>query len=496
MTHQKALASLLSHQKKTIALSQVAGLISWDQETMMPQEGNKARAEQSAAMASIIHARNTDPRIGEWCAAIDPQELDDVMKANWREARRSFERATRIPADLAEEQARATALGQRLWAGARANQSVAEFLPVLENILKLKRQESACLSEPGDDPYDALLDDYEPGMKTSPLADLLGRLRPGLTALREKIATSSHQPKPVKSPIGEKKQMEMAKRLATVFNYRWQAGRIDKAVHPFSSGYRSDARITTRVNPENIFDCLYSTIHEVGHANYEQGRAPEMDRTPAGGYASMGVHESQSRMLENQIGRSRAFMEWLYPQMAEVFGDIGLSSPDELFATINHVTPGYIRTEADEVHYNLHILMRFDLERALISGNLQVADLEAAWNERFEKDFGRKVDKPSNGVLQDVHWSCGLFGYFPTYALGNIYAAELFAKMAKEIPGMETLIAKGELGELSKWLTMNIHQKGHTYPAPELMQKTIGRAPDEKALVEYLNKKFSTLYDV
>jgi carboxypeptidase Taq len=496
MNHDQALQNLLAHLQKTIALSQVAGLISWDQETMMPKEGNEARAEQSAAMASIIHARNKDARIGEWCAAIDPAALDDVNRANWREAKHSHERATRIPAKLAEEQARLTALGQGIWAKARAAENVADFLPTLAKILDLKRQESACLSTEGDDPYDALLDDYEPGMKTAKLALLLGKLRPGLTELRQKIAASSKEVKPVTGTFGDKAQMEMARRLASIFNYRWQAGRIDKAVHPFSSGYRSDSRITTRVNPKNVFDCLYSTIHEVGHANYEQGRNPAMDRTPAGGYASMGVHESQSRMLENQIGRSRPFMEWLYPQMREIFGDIGLASPEELYGAANRVGPGYIRTEADEVHYNLHVLMRFDLELALISDNLQVGELEAAWNERFEQDFGRKVDRPSNGVLQDVHWSCGLFGYFPTYSLGNIYAGELFAKMGKAIPDMDEHIAKGELGELSKWLQENIHQQGHVYPAPELMERTIGKEPDEKALVGYLDTKFSRLYGV
>lgn len=496
MNHDQALANLLAHLQKTIALSQVAGLISWDQETKMPKEGNEARAEQSAAMASIIHARNKDPHMGEWCAAIDPSALDDVNRANLREAKRTHERATHIPAKLAEEQARLTALGQGVWAKARAAENVADFLPTLENILDLKRQESACLSSEGSEPYDALLDDYEPGMKTAELAALLGKLRPGLTELRRKIAASGHEPMPVSGTFGDEAQMEMAKRLASIFNYRWQAGRIDKAVHPFSSGYRSDSRITTRVNPKNVFDCLYSTIHEVGHANYEQGRDPAMDRTPAGGYASMGVHESQSRMLENQIGRSRPFMQWLYPQMREVFGDIGVNSPDELYGAVNKVGPGYIRTEADEVHYNLHILMRFDLELALINGELQVGELEAAWNERFEKDFGRKVDRPSNGVLQDVHWSCGLFGYFPTYSLGNIYAAELFATMDKAIPDMESLIARGELGALSAWLRDNIHKQGHVYPAPELIERTIGKAPDEKALVSYLNKKFSGLYEV
>ena len=494
MTSEQAYSALLAHLKKTIALSQAAGVISWDQETMMPKNGVAARAEQSAALASIIHQRNTDPRIADWCTKINQSALDLVGKANVREASRTHLRATRIPARLAEEIARATALGQGIWAKARLDENVADFLPTLDDILKLRREEAAVLTEDGSELYDALLEDYEPGMKTAPLAALLGKLRPHLAGLREQISNSGKQIKPVNGNFSEAGQMDMARRLASIFNYNWDSGRVDKAVHPFSSGYRSDSRITTRINLNNVFDCLYSTIHEVGHANYEEGRDPAMDLMPAGGYASMGIHESQSRMLENQIGRSRAFMDWLFPQMVDVFGNIGVSSPDELFAVINQVEPGFIRTEADEVHYNLHVMMRFDLELALIRGDLQVVDLEAAWNDRYREDFGKAVDKPSNGLLQDVHWSCGLFGYFPTYSLGNIFAGEIFATVNKVIPDLEAKISKGELGNISTWLNKEVHEHGHVYPAQELMQKICGKSPDELALVEYLNTKFGALY--
>ena len=496
MSDNNAYASLLAHLKKTNALSQAAGVISWDQETMMPKNGAPARAEQLAALASIVHERNCDPKIADWCAEINESKLDLVGKANLREAKRTHKRATRIPARLAEEIARATALGQGIWAKARAAENVNDFLPTLEEILKLRREEAAVLSEAGDDLYDALLDDYEPEMKTAPLAELLGRLRPHLTSLREKITDSGKKIKPLKGDFNDAGQMEMARRLASVFNYNWDSGRVDKAVHPFSSGYRSDSRITTRVVLDHVFDCMYSTVHEVGHANYEEGRDPAMDLMPAGGYASMGIHESQSRMLENQIGRSRPFMDWLYPQMLEVFGDIGVSSPDELFAVVNEVTPGYIRTEADEVHYNLHVMMRFDLELAMIRGDLQVGDLEGAWNERYLEDFGRAVDKPSNGVLQDVHWSCGLFGYFPTYSLGNIFAGEIFATLNGAISDLDGKISSGNLDEISTWLSREVHQHGHVYSAQDLMQKICGKAPDELALVKYLDAKFGGLYGI
>lgn len=490
MNSKKAYSNLIDHLKKTDALSQVAGILSWDQEVMMPKTGASARAEQSAALASVLHARNIDPRISEWCDKIDVASLDDVAKANVREARKAHERAIRIPAKLVEELARAGAMGQGIWAEAKDAEDVSGFLPALENMVSLKRQEAECLKSDDGSLYDALLGDFEPGMKTDDLALMLDRLRPHLTKLRAEIAAANIPVKPLAGSFIEGAQMEMARRLASVFNYDWDSGRLDKSVHPFSSGYRSDSRITTRVDDVNPFDCMYSTVHEVGHANYEQGRDPAMDRTPAGGYASMGMHESQSRMLENQIGRSRAFMEWLYPQMLEVFGDIGLASPEELFAVVNKVESGFIRTEADEVHYNLHVLMRFDLERALFGGELNVGDLEGAWNERFEADFGKVVDKPSNGVLQDVHWSFGAFGYFPTYSLGNIYAGELFKVMGEQISGVDAMIARGEMGEISDWLKNNIHIKGNVYPAPKLMEMVCKKVPDEMALVDYLNEKF------
>jgi carboxypeptidase Taq len=486
---------LIAHLNQTIALAQISGLISWDQETMMPEDGTGARAEQSAALASVIHARNSDSRIGEWCDAIDQTSfaetpLADVKKANIREAMRSFKRAIRIPVDLASELARSAALGQGIWAKARSEKDVGSFLPVLENMVSLKRQEAQCLNSDGENLYDGLLDEFEPDMKTDVLVQMLGQLRPPLKQLREEIADKKTAIKPLEGSFDESSQLQMARRLGDVFNYDWQAGRLDKSVHPFSSGYRSDSRITTRVDLENPFDCIYSAVHEIGHANYEQGRDPQMDRTPAGGYASMGIHESQSRMLENQIGRSRAFMEWLYPQMRQQFGDIGLASPDELFAWVNRVETGFIRTEADEVHYNLHVLLRFDLELALFGGDLQVSDLEAAWNDRFLADFAKPVDKPSNGVLQDVHWSFGAFGYFPTYSLGNIYAGELFKVMGEQIDGMEEMIAKGELTPISDWLAENIHRHGHVYGAQNLMEKVCGKVPEMDALLGYLRGKF------
>ncbi|OZA07283.1 MAG: carboxypeptidase M32, partial [Rhodobacterales bacterium 17-64-5] len=301
---------------------------------------------------------------------------------------------------------------------ARAREDVAAFLPTLTEVVALKREEAAALAG-GGDPYDALVDDHEPGMTGAAIAAMFSAMRPRLVALREKVL-GAPAPKGVTGTFGQDAQLALSRELATVFGYDWSRGRIDLAVHPFSSGSGHDVRITTRVSDTDPFNCLYSTIHEVGHAAYEQGIDSGYALTPIGQGASMGVHESQSRTYENQLGRSRAFTGWLYGRMREVFGEFGIADADAFYRAVNRVHPGYIRTESDEVQYNLHVMLRFDLERALIRGTLEVADLEEAWNTRFRADFGVAVDRPSNGMLQDVHWSCGLFGYFPTYTLGNV----------------------------------------------------------------------------
>ena len=421
--------------------------------------------------------------------------LDVAGKVNVAEAKKTYARSSKIPADLAREIALVTSASQQVWADARAANDFAAFAPTLEKVLDLRRQEAACLAD-GGDLYDALLNDYEPGMKSAPLAELLGRLRPGLTELREAIADKGMDVPTVQGEFGADVQMAVTHRLATAFEYDWDAGRIDLAVHPFSSGSNNDSRITTRVDPKNVFNCFYSTIHEVGHSKYEQGMPAELAMQPAGKYASMGVHESQSRVLENQIGRSRAFCEWMFGVMRDEMGDFGLKDGEALYRTVNRVQAGFIRTEADELHYNLHILMRFELERALIRDELQVADLEAAWNDNFKRDFGVEVPDAAHGVLQDVHWSVGLFGYFPTYSLGNIYAGELFAKMTEDIPALDEYFCKGETGEALAWLGENIHQKARLASPEQIIKDAVGHTATEKPLMAYLNKKFTDLYDL
>lgn len=485
-------ADLLTHLRETAALSRVAGRLSWDQEAVMPPKGGEGRAEEASAMAAILHARHTDPRIGDWLAAIDADALDPAAARDVALTARSFDRARKVPARLATELAGLTTRAQGVWAKARAASDFAAFAPMLAEVIALKREEAAAIADPGQTPYDALLEDFEPGAKAADIAAMFARLRAGLTPLAA-AAAETGPAAPLSGHFPHAAQMALARDVATAFRYDWGAGRLDLAVHPFSSGGRGDARITTRVDEADPFNCLYSTIHEVGHAVYEQNIDAGLFGRPAGDAASMGVHESQSRFFENAVGRSRPFAEWLQPRVRAALGDAAPATPDAFFRAANRIAPGFIRTEADEVHYNLHVLMRFDLERALISGDLAAADLADAWRARAEADFGAPPPDDARGALQDVHWSVGLFGYFPTYSLGNLYAAELELAMRRDLPGMDDLMADGDLAPLVNWMTANVHRHGATLPAPALIEAAIGKAPDEDALLAHLSRKVAAL---
>lgn len=484
---------LIAYQKDTQALAEVMGRLGWDQETMMPRGAADQRSEEMAALESVLHARRTDPRVGDWLAGAEAS--DDVARANLRLIRREYDRATKVPADLAKALAKATSRAQGIWAEARAEEDVAAFLPTLAEILRLRREEAAAIA--GDaDPYDALLQDYESGITGAELEALFSRMRPRLVDLRGRILSSGFDPEPLKGQFPEAVQLALSAELAQAFGYDFTHGRIDKAVHPFSSGSGRDVRITTRVDVAEPFSCLYSTIHEVGHACYELNIDDAYLLSALGGGVSMGVHESQSRSYENQMGRSRAFTGWLHGKMTEAFGPLNVADADAFHAAVNRVQSGYIRTEADEVHYNLHILLRFDLERALITGDLQVADLEAAWNDRFAADFGVAVDKPSNGMLQDVHWSVGLFGYFPTYTLGNVYAGCLFQTLRQDLPDVDAQMAEGDLSGATGWMATNLQTHGGLYEPREVVERAARAPVSEAPLLDYLDAKFGAIYGV
>ncbi|SDW43411.1 carboxypeptidase M32 [Litoreibacter albidus] len=487
-----AYEDLMAFDRTTQALASVAGRTGWDQETVMPEGAAELRSEEMAALEAVLHARRTDGRIGDWLAKAEAP--DETGAAILRELKRSYTRNTKVPEKLATDIARHTSAGQGIWAKARAEDDFASFAPVLTRMIDLKREEAACLAA-GGDLYDALLDDYEPGMAGAELQGLFDRMRPRLVDLRARVL-AAEAPDALDREFDEAGQMALTAKLAQTFGYDLTRGRIDKAVHPFSSGSGTDVRITTRTSPRDPFNCFYSTIHEVGHACYEQGVRAEYALTPLGAGVSMGVHESQSRIYENQLGRSRAFTGWLYGQMRDQFGDFGVADEDVFYKVVNRVGSGFIRTEADEVHYNLHVMLRFDLERQLISGDLEVADLEDAWNARFEADFGVTVDKPSNGVLQDVHWSFGLFGYFPTYALGNVYAGCLYQSLRMAVPGLDTDLSRGDTSAATGWLRENLQQYGGLRAPKDTIAHACGFEPSEGPLLAYLDDKFGALYGV
>jgi len=486
-----AFDDLFAFQRQTEALSAISERLAWDQETVMPRGAAEQRGEEMAAIEAVLHERRTDPRIGEWLEQAEAGDEEDQRVLDL--IARDFRRASRIPARLATELARQTSLAQGVWAEARANDAPEDFLPVLNDILMLKREEAAALAD-GGDLYDALLDDYEPGATQAEIAALFDAMRPRLVALRDDVLGAEYQPRALEGHFAQETQLRLARTCATAFGYDWTRGRMDIAVHPFSSGRWQDSRITTRVVEADPFNCLYSTIHEVGHSSYEQGIDSDYAFTPLGRGVSMGAHESQSRIYENQIGRGRAFSGWLYQRMSDAFDGLSVPDADAFYATVNRVTPGYIRTEADEVQYNLHIMLRFDLERDLIAGRLDVEDLVEAWNARFLKDFGVAVDRPANGVLQDVHWSVGLFGYFPTYALGNVYAGCLNSAMRAALPDLDQSLAMGDAAPAVEWLRENMQRHGALYPPRELIEMATGNPISEEPLLAYLEDKFSGIY--
>ena len=483
--------NLMAQERDTQALAQVAGRLGWDQETMMPRGAAEQRSEETGAMQAVLHARRCDPRRGDLLAEAEAQVSDEVARAQLHHIRRDYDRATLVPGDLAVALARLTSRAQGQWAEARAGDDYAAFAPVLAEVIRLKREEAAAVAR-GRDLYDALIDDFEPDMTAARLDAMFSEMRPRLVDLRAR-ALERDWPA-LDAHFDEQAQLRLSRELARNFGYDFARGRLDMAVHPFSSGSGEDVRITTRVAEHDPFNCLYSTIHEVGHACYEQGIDPEYRLTPLGQGVSMGVHESQSRIYENQLGRSRAYTGWLFQRMRDTFGDFGVSDADTFYRAVNRVHRGYIRTEADEVQYNLHIMLRFDLEKALIAGDLSTDDLEAAWNDRFKADFGYAVDRASNGVLQDVHWSVGLFGYFPTYSLGNVYAGCLYRAMRGAVPDLEVHLSRGDLGAATSWLRSQVQVHGGRFAPAEVIGRACGGAePTAGPLLDYLEEKFGGL---
>ena len=494
---------LLQLSGKAALLGSCGSVLGWDRETYMPTKGAEHRAEQLSLLAGMVHEMSTAPRLGELLDALRDCRFEGadavVRQANVREMIRTWKRAVCLPGRLVSELARVTALAQQNWVEARSSGDFGVFQPWLEQIISLKREEASAVGIPsGGEAYDALLEEYEPGATSSEIAEVFSGLRQQIVPLLAAVGESSRRA-PVEilhRDYDVSKQEQLARGAAELIGFDFAAGRLDTTAHPFCSGMGpGDCRLTTRYDGTFFSGSFFGTLHEAGHGLYEQGLPAAAFGTPAGTAVSLGIHESQSRLWENLVGRSRAFWEGFLPRAKQIFpeslGDVSLT--DFHFA-VNSVSPSFIRVEADEVTYNLHIMLRFDLERALIDGSLSVADLPVAWEDRFEHDFGIRPQTAADGCLQDIHWSAGLFGYFPTYALGNMYASQLFAAASQQLGDLHRQIREGEFQPLLTWLRTHIHQHGQVYSAAELIQRASGEPLSDKPLVRHLHERFSPLY--
>ncbi len=500
MRAAEAYRRLKEHSVRTAYFISLGALASWDQRTMIPPKGHQHRAGQLAELARLVHRRRSDPRVQEWLQALQDTEAerpaDSDISANVREWRRIYQRVTRVPEDLAVALAQAESEGESAWEVMKAKNDWRGFKPFLKRLLVLKKEYAEAVGYQGE-PYDALLQDYEPGENTANLITLFSRLREASTNLLERIEDSPQRPRTdvLRGSFPLREQRRFIRETVARLGYDLEAGRIDPTSHPFElSVGPGDSRIAVRCQQEHFAPGFFGAVHEAGHAIYEQGLSADDWGTPLGSAVSLGVHESQSRLWENVVGRSLGFWRFFFPRAQEHFEGLRGITLNDFHAAVNAVRPSLIRVEADEVTYNLHILIRFELELALFRGELEVEDLPAAWNEKHRQYLGLTPRDYAQGVMQDVHWAAGQVGYFPTYTLGNVYAAQLAHKAAGELGDLQGLFAKGEFAPLLLWLRENVHRHGSRYLPKELIAQASGEPPNVRYLIDYLNDRFATLY--
>ena len=504
--HKTAFERLTERLATISDLRSTQSLLFWDQQTYMPAGGVAGRSEQMATLSRLSHEMLVDGETAKLLDAAGEPDPSSEEGALLRRAWRDYERATKLPAELVAEISRVTSLAEPAWVRAREESDWSLFAPHLAQVLSLEREAAEHLGY-DDHPYDALLDAYEPGARKARLEGMFEELKRGVVplirAVAERTAERSRNGEedraaPLFGKFGEAEQEKFGRAVISAFGYDWERGRQDRSVHPFCIGSGpSDVRITTRFDEGWLAPALFGTMHEAGHALYTQGVNPDYARTPLNGGTSMGVHESQSRLWENLVGRSRPFWSHYYPRLQEVFPEaLGGVDFETFYRAINVLEPSEIRVEADEVTYNLHILLRFELEVALMEGTLSVANLPRAWNEKMEEYLGVVPKNNASGVLQDIHWADGLFGYFPTYTIGNVLSVQLFDEAVKARPGIPDQIRKGEFSTLLGWLRENIHRHGARYYPDELVEMSTGRPLDTAPYLSYLNEKFGELYDL
>ncbi len=486
--------------KRPHTLATIAELLGWDEQVNLPPGGAELRAGQLSALAEAAHAAASDPRIGEHIAALekDAEKLSPDGRAVVRWARRDYDRATKLPAEFVREKAAHVSRAYHAWAAAREKADFAAYAPALEKNMDLVRREAAYLGHGGSgaEAYDYMIDQHDPGMSAAAVEKLFDELKAGLVPLVRRMTAS-----PVKARAGilrgcaVEKQKAFLREVTERMGFDYNHGRIDVSLHPFCAGTGDDIRMTTRYDADNPLDSLFSAIHEAGHGIYEQGLPAGRRHTALGQAAGMGAHESQSRLWENQVARSRGFWRYFEPRFREAFPEQTRGiSPDELYLAINAVKPGLIRVDADEVTYNLHIILRFELEKKLFSGGLAVAGLPRAWNAASRELLGLEPANDREGVLQDVHWSGASFGYFPSYCIGNMVAAQLWYAALAERPALENDFARGDFSWLLGWLRAKVHSQGRLHDTPGLVRHATGAELSPKPLLRYLEERYSPLY--
>lgn len=475
-------------------LQGVIGLASWDQETYLPAKAHEARASQLATLEGLYHERLVDPALGAWLAEARTTTPDEAAMV--RVLQKERDRAVKLPGALVKAIAEAQGAALTAWREARAKQDFSVFQPKVQRLLALRREQADAWGH-GGERYDALLDKYEPGMTVARLGPALSALREQLVPLVAAIDAKPKRPSPFAGKsFDPEAQWAFTMELLPAMGFDLEAGRQDRSVHPFTGGtHLYDVRLTTRLFPELPLSSVFSTIHEGGHGLYEQGFDPADERTTLAQAPSMGLHESQSRLWENVIGRSRAFWAHFYPRYQARFpAQLGAVALDDFLREVNRVERSFIRVEADEVTYNLHIVLRYELELELVRGTLQAKELPEAWNAKVKTLLGLEVDRPTNGVLQDIHWAFGDFGYFPTYTLGNLYAASLWKALRRDVPGVEASIAAGDLSPVLRWLREKVHREGYRSEAEALVTRVTGEGLTDADFVAYLREKYGALY--
>lgn len=491
-------SQLCDHLKETALLDSVQSLLAWDEQVNLPPDSAEWRAGQCGSLAKVLHARQTSPSLGKWLAKLeketDPLTADEKLVI--REARRDYDRNTKLPETFVERKTKAESLAYHAWTRARNNNDFKSYLPFLREQLDLATEEAGYFDKTGSEAYDYWIDRHDPGMTAKAIEKLFTPLQKSLVPFAEKVLNS-----PVKATTGILKNFPVSAqetflcKVIEKMGFDFKRGRIDTSVHPFCSGNGADTRLTTRFDPQTPLDSLFGSIHETGHGLYEQGLPREHYGTALGQAVGMAVHESQSRLWENQIGRSRAFWQYWEPLFRKYFPE-QLASIDfeTLYLTVNAVERNPIRVDADEVTYNLHIILRFTLEKALFNKELRVKDLPSAWNEVSRKLLGLTPKNDTEGVLQDVHWSGGAFGYFPSYCLGNMIAAQLWESLQEALPNLDQEISQGNYSSILQWLRQEVHAHGKKYDTGTLVRKVTGKPLSPKPFLKYLDQRYGSLY--